>query len=119
MNFIRTLAALALAACAFAVQAADINRANQAELEAVKGIGPALATRILQARSSGPFKDWADVQQRVAGVKQAKAARLSKEGLTVAGAAFSSDAATPAPAKKERAAKGEGKKPSAKDKAQG
>jgi competence protein ComEA len=116
MNLIRTLAALTLAAFAFAAQAADINRASQAELEALKGVGPALATRILQARQNGPFKDWDDVQTRVAGVKHAKSARLSQEGLTVGGAAYTAQAAAP---KKERAPKGQPKseRPTSKDKA--
>ncbi|WP_280152418.1 DUF655 domain-containing protein [Piscinibacter sp. XHJ-5] len=87
-TFIATLLAL-FTAIAFA--AVDINKATQAELEAVKGIGPAAATKILAERQKGTFKDWGDVMQRVGGIKEAKAARLSEAGLTVNGAPFQAD----------------------------
>ena len=51
-------AALLLAAAAHA--AVDVNRASQAELEAVKGIGPSLSTRIVSERNKSEFKDWGD-----------------------------------------------------------
>lgn len=68
--------------------AADINKASQAELEAVKGIGPAMSGKILDERKKAPFKDWADVMERVKGVKQATAAKFSSGGLTVNGGTF-------------------------------
>lgn len=68
--------------------AADINKASQAELESVKGIGPAMSGKILDERKKAPFKDWADVMERVKGVKQATAARFSSGGLTVNGSTF-------------------------------
>ena len=44
---IRTLIALLLATTAFASQAAvELNKASQAELETVKGIGPSMSTKI-------------------------------------------------------------------------
>lgn len=85
-------ATLALLAAQVAT-AADVNRASAAELEAVKGIGPALSGKILSARQQGSFKSWGDLVERVSGMGPGSAARLSQNGLTVAGAAFSPVAA--------------------------
>ena len=97
------VAMLALfAAVAFA--AVDANKATQAELEAVKGIGPAIAGKILDERKKGAFKDWEDMVVRVKGVGEGNAAKFSTEGLTVNGAAFAgapAKAAAPAATKKE------------------
>lgn len=92
-------AALAVLACnAFA--AVDVNQANQADLESVKGIGPGLSGRILEARKAGPFKNWADLADRVAGIGAGNATRFSQAGLTVAGSSFDGAAAAkPAPKK--------------------
>lgn len=68
--------------------AADVNQAGAAELEAVKGIGPALSGRILAARQQGSFKSWDDLVGRVSGLGPGNAARLSQNGLSVAGAAY-------------------------------
>lgn len=93
-------AALALfAAVAFA--AVDVNKATLAELETVKGIGPAIATKILDERKKGSFKDWNDMVERVKGVGEGNAARFSAEGLTINGAGFNGAAAAPATAKKD------------------
>jgi len=81
--------ALALAVGATgAAHAADANQASAAELEAVKGIGPALSGKILAARQQGSFKSWADMVERVPGLGPGNAARLSQNGLTVAGAGY-------------------------------
>ena len=81
------VAMLALfAAVAFA--AIDVNKATQAELEAVKGIGPAISGKILDERKKAAFKDWEDMVARVKGVGEGNAAKFSAEGLTVNGAAF-------------------------------
>ena len=95
---------IALVATVFALNAfaaVDINRANRAELETVKGVGPGLSAKILKAREAGAFKDWSDMVQRVPGVGAGSAGKLSKAGLTVGGASF--DASTlPAAATKTR-----------------
>lgn len=102
----RQLIAAALAALAFNAWAAiDINSASRAELETVKGIGPGLSAKILDARKTGEFKSWADMVERVPGVGAASAGKLSKAGLTVNGAAF--DASALPAAKPKKAAKAE------------
>ena len=81
---------LVLALCLGAAYAAvDINKATQAELESVKGIGPAMSGKMLDERKKSPFKDWPDVIERVSGVGPGNAAKFSGNGLTVNGAGFS------------------------------
>lgn len=88
----RNLIISLFAALAFnAFAAVDVNRASQAELETVKGIGPGLSSKILEARKTGEFKNWADMVDRVGGVGPGNAARFSQAGLTVAGNAFNAE----------------------------
>lgn len=99
--FKQLLISIALLCAGTTFAAVDVNQASVAELDGIKGIGPAMSSRILDERKKGPFKDWNDLMTRVKGVGQASAARLSAEGLTVGGASFrigvpSSDA-KPAP----------------------
>jgi competence protein ComEA len=100
---------LAVAAMLFAVAsfaAVDANKGSAAELDGLKGVGPAMSKRILDARKEGEFKDWPDLMQRVKGVKEKKAEKLSAEGLTVNGKAFGGAAlAAPKEAKASKAAK--------------
>jgi len=78
----------------------DINKADQAALDGVRGIGPSMSKRILAERQKGgAFKDWDDLQKRVKGVKDKSAARLSANGLTVNGQAKPGAAAGAATAK--------------------
>ncbi|MEO5843723.1 MAG: helix-hairpin-helix domain-containing protein [Caldimonas sp.] len=84
-KFMAALAAL-LAATAFA--AVDANKATQAELEAVSGIGPVISTLIVNERKKGNFKDWNDFVTRVKGVGDRSAVKFSEGGLTVNGKAF-------------------------------
>ena len=94
MNLIKIIVAATLAlASALAFAAVDVNKANQAELETIKGIGPAMSGKILEARKSGSFKDWPDLAGRVKGIGNAKAGKFSGEGLTVNGSAYSAAAA--------------------------
>ena len=93
----RILIAFLIAAFAFAAQAAvDVNKATQAELETVKGIGPALSGKILDARKAGAFKDWTDLVDRVGGVGPGNAARFSQAGLTVNNTTYTVPAQAPA-----------------------
>ncbi len=104
----RNLIAVLLAAFALtAFAAVDVNKASQAELETVKGIGPGLSGKILDARKAGAFKNWADMVERVGGVGPANAARFSQAGLTVAGAPFDASTVAAAPAKTAKAPKTE------------
>ncbi len=91
------------AASAFA--AVDANKATQAELESVKGIGPSISGKILDERKKANFKDWSDLVERVKGVGDGNAAKFSTEGLTVNGQGFKGAAAPAAkPAKADKAA---------------
>lgn len=92
---LRFFMALVLAAFAFAAQASvDVNKATQAELQTVKGIGPSLSSKILDARKSGEFKNWADMIDRVSGVGPGNAARFSQAGLTVGSSSYSGPTTT-------------------------
>ena len=76
----------------------DANQASRADLETVKGIGPGLSGKIVEARKSGNFKDWNDLVDRVGGIGPGNAVKFSQAGLTVSGAAYDgkADAAKPA-----------------------
>ncbi len=93
--------------------AVDVNKASQAELESVKGIGPSMSGKLLAERGKAAFKDWVDLIDRVSGIGPGNATRYSTAGLTVNGAPYTGggavksrskakspamDVATPAPA---------------------
>ena len=102
----RNLIAIVLATFALSAFAAvDVNKASQAELETVKGIGPGLSGKILESRKSGSFKNWTDMVERVGGVGPGNAARFSQAGLTVGGATFDASTGTAAPAKTSKTVK--------------
>lgn len=83
---VRALAfALALPAAGMAM-ALDANTATQAQLETIRGIGPALSARILEARSRQPFRDLDDLKARVRGVGDANLQRMRQAGLAVGNA---------------------------------
>ncbi|MEP7302995.1 MAG: DUF655 domain-containing protein [Caldimonas sp.] len=94
-KFIVALAAL-IAATAFA--AVDANKATQAELEAIKGIGPVISTLIISERKKGEFKSWTDFTERVKGVGDKSAGKFSESGLTVNGTAYRPTSMKPAKA---------------------
>jgi len=81
-RFVAALAAL-LAASAFA--AVEVNKATQAELEVINGIGPTISASIVAERKKGDFKDWNDLFRRVQGVGDRSAAKFSAGGMTING----------------------------------
>ena len=103
--FKRLLAALFALIAATAFAAVDVNKATQAELEAIKGIGPAISGKILDERKKSNFKDWPDLVERVKGVGDTNAAKFSTEGLTVNGQGFTGAAAPAAKAAMSKPAK--------------
>jgi len=104
-----------VASMGFAFAQVDVNKADAAALDSVKGVGPAMSKAIIDERTkAGPFKDWADFQKRVKGVADKRATQLSKAGLQVNGqskdgapmtaaAAAKTDAKADAAAKHEKA----------------
>ena len=91
--FSKSMATLALAGITFLASigsafaaAVDVNSADQAQLETIKGIGPAMSARILAERKKSTFKDWSDLETRVAGIGDRNAEAFSQRGLTVGGA---------------------------------
>jgi competence protein ComEA len=96
---ILVLLAMLYASVTFA--AVEVNKATAAELDALKGIGPGISSRIVDERKKGDFKDWNDFISRVKGVGEVTAGKFSAEGLTVNGGSYKGVAATPATAKKD------------------
>lgn len=97
MRLRTALIAAAMAACLWgpagaADAAVEANRASEAQLDGVRGIGPGLSSRIIAVRQQAPFRDWDDFIARVSGVGRPRAARLSAEGLTVADQPYGSPA---------------------------
>jgi competence protein ComEA len=88
------LAVATLAACmGIAFAQVDVNKADQAALDSVKAI--------MAERAKGEFKDWADLEQRVKGIGEKNATKLSEAGLLVNGKSREGAA----PARKETARK--------------
>lgn len=69
----------------------ELNTATEAQLDGVRGIGPALSTSMLAARNQRAFDSWADVHRRVPGLQIRKLRALSDAGLRVQGTPFSVD----------------------------
>ena len=88
----KILAILATLYAATALAAVDVNTATAADLDGVKGIGPAMSKRILEERRKGKFASWPDMIARVKGLGEQSAAKLSAEGLTVGGNGFKASA---------------------------
>ena len=85
----KILLAFAMFYGAMAFAAVDVNKATAAQLDGVKGIGPALSGKILDERKKGEFKSWDDFITRVSGIGEGNASKLSAEGLTVGTAKYS------------------------------
>jgi competence protein ComEA len=78
--------ALALSLSAGFAAAVEVNSADQATLETVKGIGPVHAKAIVDERTkNGPFKDADDLATRVKGLGTKSVANLEAAGLTING----------------------------------
>ncbi len=70
-------------ACAGASLALDANTATQDELQTLRGVGPALSARIVEARRAKPFADLEDLKARVRGIGDANLRRMREAGLQV------------------------------------
>ena len=93
--FKQLLAALLVFVAGAAFAAIDINKATQADLESIKGIGPVISSKILDERKKGgAFKDWPDVLARVKGIGEGNASKFSADGLTVNDKAYRPAAAS-------------------------
>ncbi|CAE6798317.1 ComEA family DNA-binding protein [Paraburkholderia aspalathi] len=78
--------ALALTLSAGFAAAVEVNSADQAALESVKGIGPVHAKAIIDERTkNGPFKDADDLATRVKGIGTKSVTNLEAAGLTING----------------------------------
>ena len=113
--FKKILAFFAAMSLVAAFAAVDVNKGSEAELDGIKGIGPATSKQIIAERKKAEFKNWDDLISRVKGLGDKTAAKLSEGGLTVGGASYkpAADAkkAAAAPAKTEAKAEA---KPAAK-----
>ncbi|PQV50895.1 helix-hairpin-helix domain-containing protein [Paraburkholderia sp. BL21I4N1] len=80
--------ALALSLSAGFAAAVEVNSADQAALESVKGIGPVHAKAIIDERTkNGPFKNADDLAARVKGIGTKSVTNLEAAGLTINGSA--------------------------------
>jgi len=90
-----------VALCAWigvALAAVDINTASEAELDKLKGIGPAKAKAIAAERKkNGPFKSLDDVAARVKGIGPKTVADWKKSGAVTAGSVPAGAAPAAAP----------------------
>jgi competence protein ComEA len=75
-----------IATMGFAFAQVDVNKADAAALDSVKGVGPKMSKVIIDERTKGgDFKDWADFEKRVKGIGPKNAKKLSTAGLQVGG----------------------------------
>jgi len=90
----KILALLVMFYAAIAMAAVDVNKVKDAELDGIKGIGPATSKAIMAERKkNGEFKSWEDLITRVKGMGEKRAAQLSEAGLTVNGQSYKATAA--------------------------
>lgn len=82
------LAFLAALPLTSALAALEVNQASEAELDGIKGLGPATSRLIIAERSKAEFRNWADFLSRIKGLGDKSAAKFSAQGMTVGGAAY-------------------------------
>ncbi|MES2281482.1 MAG: helix-hairpin-helix domain-containing protein [Pseudomonadota bacterium] len=107
--FKKVLAFFAAMSLVAAFAAVDVNKATEAELDGIKGIGPVTSKLIMSERKKGEFKNWEDFISRVKGVGEKSAAKFSADGLTVSGSAYKGASATDAKASAKADAKADKK----------
>ena len=73
----------------------DLNKAREIELDGLSGVGPSMTREIMSERQRAPFRDWADLMQRVKGIGPKKAASLSAQGVRVQGHSYGQAPADP------------------------
>ena len=94
----------------FAFAQVDVNKADAAALDSVKGIGPKTSKLIIDERTKGgPFKDWADLEKRVKGIGDKSARKMSMAGLQVGGKSLEGAEMKAAEAKPAKGAKADAK----------
>lgn len=94
-QFAATLTAAALTFWVAAAHGMEVNTATEADLDSLKGVGPATTARVLAERAKGEFSGWADLMARVRGLRSATAAKWSEQGLTVNGQRYPETVARP------------------------
>lgn len=68
--------------------AIEINQASEADLDGLRGLGPATTRQILAEREKAVFRTWAELLARIKGIGPVKARELSAQGLRVQGQPF-------------------------------
>lgn len=97
--------ALGLSLSAVIASAVEVNTADEAALESVKGIGPVHAKAIIEERThGGPFKDADDLANRVKGIGQKSVQNLEAAGLTINGSSAPPSGKTATTSKHTKAA---------------
>ena len=90
----KIIAFLACLPLSLALAGVEINQASEADLDGIKGLGPATTRLILAERQKAEFKSWADLISRVKGLGENSAAKLSEAGLSVNGMGYMPKSAT-------------------------
>jgi competence protein ComEA len=90
----KIIAFLAYLPLSLALAGVEINQASEADLDGIKGLGPATTRLILAERQKAEFKSWADLISRVKGLGENSAAKLSEAGLSVNGVSYMPKSAT-------------------------
>ena len=89
--FKKLITIVACFAASAAMAAVDVNKATEADLNGLSGVGPATSQLMMTERKKGEFKDGPDLMKRVKGIGPARASKLSAAGLTVGGASYPSN----------------------------